>query len=147
MFLVADLMRNVNSGLDDVMKIGKAVSEKDYIQAALFMIDMNLKSAKKQNVLETFTLEELRPTLRFIRQTLQVLYAKEGSEYYRLKFRSKVKIVFSSWKKSSWESWIIAKVYLQRAMKDARSGEFHKRMKARLNKVVKKIKFPIRPGF
>lgn len=130
-----------------MMKVAKALSRKDYIEALLIMIDMNLKVVKNHRGLISFSLEESRPALKLLRSTINVFHASEGSEYYALKFNDKMKIVISSWKKSAKESSNIMKRYFNFFVEAVKSGEFKERVSAFFHKMIDKVKKVFRMFF
>lgn len=132
-------MNSFNSGLSDVMKLGKAIKERDYIKALLIITDMSLKASKNQKSLKTFILEEAQPILQFTRQMFAMIHSPKGSKYYGLKLPEKLKILSSSWRKHFNESWRITKLYLKIFVNDVRSGKFQKRIHASLEKIFKML--------
>lgn len=138
--VVSDVLFGVNTGLTGMMKIANALNEKDYIQAALIFIDMDLKAIKNRTSAMSFSLEEARPALKLLRKTIQVFHANEGSEYYDLEFNEKLKIVIASWKESAKEAVDILKRYIKIFEKDVKSGKFEERVSTFFQKIAKKIK-------
>lgn len=134
---MTDLLKGANVGLSEVMKIAKALNKKDYIQVLLIFIDIDLNIVKNQNPFISLSLEELRPALRFLRDTLQILCAQEGSQYYHLKLKEKLKILFKSLKKNAEETRNVACSYFKKLVEDAKSGKLKKRF---INVVQKMIK-------
>lgn len=131
------MLKTVSSGVDDVINIGKAINEKDFIKALLIMIDMNLKTLKDKKSIITFGLEESKPPLRFVRESLLVFFSKEDDD---LEFPEKLKVVGSSWISNMKDSTIITKEYFELLMEDIRSGNFLRNLKKSLSTILKTIK-------
>lgn len=123
-----------------MMKIANALNEKDYIQAALILIDMDLKAIKNRTSAMSFSLEEARPALKFLRKTIQVFHASDDSKYSDLEFHEKLKIVIASWKESAKDAVDILKRYIKIFEEDVKSGKFKERVLAFFRKIDKKVK-------
>lgn len=134
-------MRNVNDGVEDVMTMTNAMKKRDYMQVAICLTDMGLRSpmTHRSEVL-TLLLEEFRPALKFTREAYNVFFPKEGSQYDNMKLMEKLNAVYPSWKEYAAQAKDVTMKHSKRFLEEVRSGEFQRKVTAVVQKLMGMMK-------